>query len=179
MEIQNFFHGRCFVRYDHLKLVSIFVGNEQIELDRLLRLLFDLLANEKKTEPAVPSFRLPRGIEIRNHGIETPPASFSPNQILEFCKPLKGDRNGGLNAAALKSADDFVAEEGAVHAHFDDNTRTGFAYVLNAGKNELASAVGIIYVSRTEQYIENHAQLQGKVNSQVQVKTEHHQRVAE
>ena len=41
VKIQDLLHGCLLVRNDHFELIAVFMGNEQIELDRLLGLLLD------------------------------------------------------------------------------------------------------------------------------------------
>src|SRR4030042_2070714 len=49
VKTHDFFHSRLLVRNYHLELIAVLMGNEQVELDRFLRLLFDLSASSAVT----------------------------------------------------------------------------------------------------------------------------------
>src|SRR4030042_1673796 len=51
MKPQYFFHGRLFVCHNHRKLITIFMGNEEIQLNRPLIELLTLLTKKRTVHP--------------------------------------------------------------------------------------------------------------------------------
>src|ERR1019366_3243168 len=52
-----------------------------------------------------------------------------------------------LNAQHVQRADDLIAEEGAVHAHFEDCGGQDLPHFPEATQDEAPSAVGVVYVA--------------------------------
>src|SRR4030042_2113927 len=59
MKPQHLLHGRLFVGHNHRKLITIFMGNEEIQLDRSLIDLFTLLTDKQKPISVAPTLGLP------------------------------------------------------------------------------------------------------------------------
>lgn len=155
VKVQDLLHGGLLVRNDHLELIAVFVGNEQIELDGFFRLLLDLTPNKEKTKLGIPTLGLPRRVEIRKLAAEKLPASSALNQPLEFGETLKGYRDSKFNAVLLKRPDDLIAEECAVHAHLNFDAGAGTADYTNALHDEFKSAVGVVDIAGTGKHIED------------------------
>src|SRR4030042_1795509 len=148
VKTHDFFHSRLLVRNYHLELIAVLMGNEQVELDRFLRLLFDLPADKEKPEAIVPTLGFPLCIEIRQLTIEAPPASPAPDHTLKLCKPLKRHRyRNKLDPLGVERCDNLVAEEGAVHAHLDDNAGTGSENNTCALNNKLNCDMGVLNIA--------------------------------
>lgn len=159
VKAEDLLHRRLFVRDDHLELEAVLVRNEQVELDRFLRLLLDLPADKKKAKAGVPLFGLPLRIEIRQFAIEVPPASPALNHALKLGKPLKGHRYRKLDSLGIECRDDLVAEESAVHTHLNDNAGTGGSDYTYALHHELKGSVGVMDIAGTREHIEDLSRL--------------------
>lgn len=155
VKIQNLLHGRLLVRNDYLELIAVFMGNEQIELDGLLRLFLDLPTDKEKTKAAVPTLGFPRRVEIRKLGAEKLPAPSTLNHLLELGETLKRHGDSKLNAFLLKRPDDLIAKECAVHAHLYSNAGTGGANYMYALQHKFKSAVGVMHIARAGKHIED------------------------
>lgn len=155
MKIQDILHGRLLIGNDHLELIAVFMGNEQVELDGLLRLHLDPTTNKEETKATVPTFGFPRRVEIGKLATEKLPPPSALNHLLEFGETLKRHRDGELNAFLLKCPDDLIAEERAVHACLDDNAGAGAADYTNALQDEFKSAIGVMHIARAGKHIEN------------------------
>ena len=155
VKIQDLLHGRLLVRNDHFELIAVVVGNEDIKLDRFLRLLFDLSPNKEKSEASVPAFGFPRCIKIRKLIIEAPPTSPALNHLLKLSKPLKGHRDSELNTIVLKRSDHLITKEGAVHAHLYDDAGAGSANNADALHHEFESAIRVMNIAGTRQNVKH------------------------
>src|SRR4030065_2004459 len=65
MKPQHLLHGCLLVRHNHRKLITIFTGNEEIQLDRPLKDLLTLLTDKQKPISAAPALWLPVGLKKR------------------------------------------------------------------------------------------------------------------
>lgn len=167
VKIQDLFHGCLLVRNDNLELKAIFMGNEQIELDRFLRLLFDLPTDKEKTKAGVPTLGFPRCVEIRKLTAEKLPAPSALNHMLEFGETLKRHRDSKLNALHLKGPDDLIAEERAVHAHLNFDAGTGATDYTNTLQDEFKSAVGVMHIAGTGKHIEDLTSLSDRTKQRI------------
>src|SRR4030042_4285341 len=59
MKPQYLLHGRLFVRHNHRKLITILMGNEEIQLNRPLIDPLTLLTDKQKPVSAAPALGLP------------------------------------------------------------------------------------------------------------------------
>jgi hypothetical protein len=74
------------------------MGNEQIKLNRILRLLLALLSDEEEPAAAIRLLGFPQSIEIRQFALEAQPPISGLDNLLEFRKCSKGTE--GVNAIA-------------------------------------------------------------------------------
>ncbi len=146
---QNLLHGGLLVSRDHLELITVFVRDEQIKLNRLFGLYFDPFSYEEEPEAAVPFLGLPLGIKIGKFTVEITPASSALNHLLEFRKPLKRHGDGKLDALILKLGDDLIAEKGTVHTRLYNNAGTSSTYGFYTFTDKFKSAVGIMDIAGT------------------------------
>ena len=65
MKSQHLLHGRLFVRHNHRKLITVLMGNEQIQLDRPLKDPFARLTDQQKPISAAPTLGLPMRLKNR------------------------------------------------------------------------------------------------------------------
>ena len=66
MEGNNVARIRPLVGDDDLEFSAVFNWSEQVELDRLLVLAFDLLSDEDEAVTGIPRLRIPAGFEVIN-----------------------------------------------------------------------------------------------------------------
>ncbi len=147
------------VGHHHLEVVPVFVGDEEVELDRLLVLDPCLAANEDEAEAALPFLRLPALLEERDLPIEAAPDLSLLHHPLELDQTLEGNADGELDAKKLEQADHVVAEEGTIHPDFDDHTRHLLLYQLDTVTNEVQRSSGVMDVSRAMKEVEDLAEL--------------------
>ena len=149
MKVEDLLHGGLLVSYDHLELESVLLRNKEVKLNSFLGLLFDSLSNKEKAKLVIPFLGLPIGVEVGQFTIEAPPASSAINHLLQLRKALKGHGDGELNALFVQLLHNLVAEEGAVHAHFDIDAGTGSPNASDAVKDELHGSIGIMDIARS------------------------------
>ena len=155
MKVENLLHGGLLVSHDHLELESVLLRNKEVKLNSFLGLLFDSLSNKEKAKLVIPFLGLPIGVEVGQFTIEAPPASSAINHLLQLRKALKGHGDGELNVLFVQLLHNLVAEEGAVHAHFDIDAGTGSPNASDAVKDELHGSIGIMDIARTGQHIKD------------------------
>ena len=141
MKVEDLLHGSQLVRHNHLELESVLLRNKEIKLNKFLGLLFDLFADKEKAKLVVPLLGLPAGIEVSQFVIEVPPTSSAIDHLLQLRETLKGHGDGELDAVFVQLPHDLIAEEGAVHAHFDLDAGTGSPNASDAVKNELHGSI--------------------------------------
>src|SRR3990172_2008850 len=155
MKTHHLFHRRLLVCDDYFKFISVLMRNEEIELDRLLRLLLDLVPDKEKPETGVPLLGFPLRIEIRKLPIEIPPASPAIDHTLKLGEPLKRHRYRKLDTLSIKCFDSIVAEEGTIHAHLDDNAGTGGTNNAHTLLHEFQSTIGVMDIARAGKHIKD------------------------
>lgn len=155
MKVENLLHDGLLVSHDHLELESVLLRNKEVKLNSFLGLLFDSLSNKEKAKLVIPFLGLPIGIEVGQFTIEAPPASSAINHLLQLRKALKGHGDGELNALFVQLPHNLIAEEGAVHAHFDLDAGAGSPNASDAIKDKLQGSIGIMNVARTGQHIKD------------------------
>src|SRR5208283_2450678 len=155
MKAHHLFHRRLLVRDDYLELISVLMGNEEIELNRLFGLLFDLVPDKEKPEAGVPLLGFPLRIKIRKLPIEIPPASPAIDHTLQLCEPLKRHRYRKLDTLSIKCFDSLVAEKGTVHAYLNDNAGTSGANNAHALLHEFQSTIGVMDIARAGKHIKD------------------------
>jgi len=94
---QHLLHGRLFVRHNHRKLVTIFMGNEEIQLDWPLIDLLTLLTDKQKPISAAPSLGLPMRLKKGPRLVKTSPTLPFLDHPLQLDKPLKRSKDLGSN----------------------------------------------------------------------------------
>ena len=151
MKVEDLLHGGLLVSYDHLELESVLLRNKEVKLNSFLGLLFDSLSNKEKTKLLVPLFGLPVGVEEGQLAVEVSPASSAIDHLLQHRETLKGHGDGELYAEFLQLSNDLIAEEGAVHAHFDLDAGAGSPNASDAVKDKLQGSIGIMDIARTGQ----------------------------
>src|SRR4030066_1802230 len=73
MKPQHLLHGRLFVRHNYRKLITIFMGNEKIQLDRPLIEPLTLLTDKQKPISAGSAFGFSYGFQKGPCSLQTPP----------------------------------------------------------------------------------------------------------
>jgi hypothetical protein len=149
MKVENLLHRGQLVCHDRLELESVLLRSKEVKLNKFLGLLFDPFSDKEKTKLLVPLFGLPVGVEVGQFAIEVPPASAAINHLFQLRKTLKGHGDGELNALFVQLPHNLIAEEGAVHAHFDLDAGTGSPNASDAVKNELHGSIGIMDIARS------------------------------
>ena len=155
VKMQDFLHRGLLVGNDHFELIAVFMGNEEIELDGLLRLLPDYPSDKKETETTVPTLGFPGRVEIRKLTVEEPQAPSTLNHLLELGETLKRHGDCKFNAFLLERPDNIITEKCAVHAHLNGNPGTGASYSMDALQDEFKSAVTVMHIARTREHIED------------------------
>ena len=143
------------VRHDHLELIPVLVGHEQVQLDRTFLLFLRPGANEHEAEPSVPALGFPGGLEVAGLVVHASPASALLDHSLEFHESLEGDADRELDPLPRQGRDDRIAEEGAVHADFDLRVRQDGPNRLDTGQKERFGPMGIMHVARSKEEIED------------------------
>src|SRR4030043_508865 len=123
MKPQHLLHGRLFVRHNHRKLITIFMGNEEIQLNRPLIELLTLLTNKQKPISAAPTLGLPMRLKKGPRLVKTPPTLPFLDHPLQIDKTLKRNRKGEFHAQSIEQRDDFVAKERTINLHLDLHPR--------------------------------------------------------
>jgi hypothetical protein len=90
--------------------------------------------DEGEAEAPVPGLGFPVVLEVGDVSADPPPASALLDQALEFGEPFEGDAERELDSRVLECQDNGIAEEGAVQADFETNSRQGRADRLNTGQ---------------------------------------------
>src|SRR4030042_1476255 len=149
MKPQHFLHGRLLVCYNHRKLITIFMGNEQIQLDRAFIELLTLLTDKQKTISGAPTLGLPMGLKKRPFLVKTPPPLPLLDHLLQLDKTLKGNRKGEFHAQSVQQGHNVVTKKGTVHPDFDLHPRQFLTQSPDAIKQKRLRPMGIMNISRT------------------------------
>src|SRR4030065_591688 len=96
MKSQHLLHGRLFVRHNHCTLITIFMGNEEIQLNRPLIELLTLLTNKQKPISAAPALGLPTRLKKGPCLVKKPPTLPLLNHPLQLDQTLKRNRKGEI-----------------------------------------------------------------------------------
>src|SRR4030066_2143023 len=149
MKPQYFFHGRLFVCHNHRKLITIFMGNEEIQLNRPLIELLTLLTNKQKPISAAPALGLPTRLKKGPCLVKTPPTLPLLNHPLQLDKTLKRNRKGKFHAQSIEQGYDFVTKKRTVHPNLDLHSRQFLTQHPNTTKQKRLGPMGIMNISRT------------------------------
>lgn len=147
--------GDAFVRNDDFELEAGNLWDKQIQLQRSSLLDSPLRTNDKEARAASPALGFPRELEVGSFGIDIQPAFTGLDRLLQFRKPLEGNRKCEFYVELLEKTDDGIAEECAVHSDLDQGVGQGHANSVNASANQFASSVGIMDISRSMVKVEN------------------------
>src|SRR4030042_6019694 len=149
MKPQHLLHGRLFVRHNHRKLITVFMGNEQIQLNRPLIDLFTLLTDKQKPISAAPTLGLPMGLKKGPCLVKTPPTLPLLNHPLQLDKTLKRNRKGKFHAQTIEQGYNFVTKKRTVHPNLDLHSRQFLTQHPNTTKQKRLGPIGIMNISRT------------------------------
>src|SRR3989304_5603840 len=119
MKPQYLLHGRLFVRHNYGKLITIFMGNEEIQLDRPLIDLLTPLAVKQKPISAAPALGLPMRLKKGPCLVKTPPTLPFLDHPLQLDKTLKRNRKGEFHAQSIEQCYDVVTEKRTIHPNLD------------------------------------------------------------
>src|SRR4030043_1113667 len=119
MKSQHLLHGRLFVCHNHRKLITIFMGNEEIQLNRPLIDLFTLLTNKQKPISAAPALGLPTRLKKGPCLVKTPPTLPLLDHSLQPDKPLKRNRKSEFHTQSIEQGYHFVTKERTIHPNLD------------------------------------------------------------
>jgi len=155
VEAQRLLGRDWFVGDDHLEVVAIFVGDEQIQLDRALVLLPVLVSDKNEAVAILPARGFPVRFEEAALSGELAPAFPTLDQRLEGGKAFKGHTDGELNPFGVQHPDDVIAEKCAVHARLDEAARQNRLDFPHAGQDEGLGTIGIMHVTGTMPDIED------------------------
>src|SRR3972149_5110252 len=123
MKPQHLLHGRLFVRHNHCTLITKFMGNEEIQLDRPLIDLLTLLADKQKPISAAPTLGLPMSLKKGPRLVKTPPTLPFLDHPLQLDKTLKRNRKGEFHAQSIEQGYDFVTKERTIHPNLNLHPR--------------------------------------------------------
>src|SRR4030043_133826 len=149
MKSQHLLHGRLFVRPNPRKLKTVFMGNEQIQLNRPLIDLFALLTDKQKPISAAPTLGLPMRLKIGPCLVKTPPTLPFLNHPLQLDKTLKRNRKGKLHTQTVKQRYDPVTKKRTVHPNLDLHPRQFLTQHPNTIQQKCLRLMGIMNISRT------------------------------
>ena len=97
MEAQRLVGRKLLVSDDHLEVIAVLVGDEQIQLYRTLVLLAILAADKHKAVSSIPTRRFPVRFKEAPLCVQVTPALSVLDQCLEGAKALKRHADGELN----------------------------------------------------------------------------------
>src|SRR4030042_2932701 len=149
MKPQHLLHGRLLVRHNHRKLITIFMGNKQIQLDRPLKDLLTLLTDKQKPISAAPALGLPVGLKKGPCLVKTPPTPPLLDHSLQLDKPLKWNRKGEFHAQSIEQRNHFVTKKRNIHPNLDLHPRQFLTQHPNTIQQKRPRLVGIMNISRT------------------------------
>lgn len=133
-----------FVGHDDLEVVAVLVWHEEVQLHGLFVLHPAALTNTDEAVASAPALGLPGRLEEAPAIIESLPALAIFDQRLQCCKAGKWHADGELHTERLEPADGGIAEEGAVHAHFNHAPGLYGTHLLDTGLNKVLCAVAVI-----------------------------------
>ena len=147
MEREHLCHGSVFVGDDHLVSVAEYLGDEKIELNRLLVDHSLPGAYKEEAEGTVPGHWFPRLFEADGVPAACGPPLSGFDHVLEFDEAFERHGDGKLDGAVRKHGYDVFAEESGVHADFDDDTWQGGADFVYACCDERQCVMGVVDVA--------------------------------
>ena len=140
---------------DHLELVPVFVGSEEIQLQGSFALFRLTGADEDETPCLLPAVRLPVALEELHVLSGAVPEQALLDFPFQLREALEGYRDRVLDAERIERVDDLLGEERAVHAHLEDHVGQDLPDFIEAGEDERASAVRVVHVAGTVPDIED------------------------
>src|SRR4030043_1026722 len=149
MKPQHLLHGRLFVRHNHRKLITIFMGNEEIQLNRPLIELLTLLTNKQKPISAAPALGLPTRLKKGPCLVKTPPTLPLLDHSLQLDKPLKRNRKSEFHTQSIEQGYHFVTKKRTVHPNLDLHPRQFLTQHPNTPEQKRLGPMGIMNISRT------------------------------
>ena len=155
MKINDLSGAGCFIGEDNLVRKAKLDRNEKVQLDGFLRLHSLFSPDKEETAGTVPGFGFPCFLEERGIAIAGGPTSPRFDLAFEFHEPFEGYGDGELNGAVDEHGDDFFAEEGGVHAYFNNDAGERNADFVNARCDKGQSIMGVVDVAGTMEQIEN------------------------
>src|SRR4030067_3132992 len=123
MKPQHLLHGRLLVRHNHRKLITIFMGNEEIQLDRSLKDLLTLLTDKQKPISVAPALGLPVGLKKGPCLVKHPPTLPFFDHLFQLDKTLKRNRKGEFHAQSIEQHDHLVTKKRTIHPNLDLHPR--------------------------------------------------------
>ena len=129
-------------------------GDEQVQLHGFLVLYTTALPNIYETVATVPALGFPSGLEKAPLVIQRLPALSFLNNTFECDKPLKGYANRKLDTPGFKHMDNGIAEEGAIHADFDNAPGQHSAYLADAILDEGLGSIGVMHIAGSMPHIQ-------------------------
>src|SRR4030042_1768107 len=149
MKSQHLLHGRLLVRHNHRKLITIFMGNEQIQLDRSLKDLLTLLTDKQKPISVAPALRLPVSLKKGPCLVQTPPTLPFSDHLFQLDKALKRNRKGEFHPQSIEQRDHFVTKKRTIHPNLNFHPRQFLTQHPNTIQQKRPRLVGIMNISRT------------------------------
>ena len=149
VKAQRLFRRDVFVGNDHLEVIAVFVGDEQVQLDRALVLLSVLVSHKHEAVSIIPARGLPVRFEEAALSVEVTPALAVLDQRIEGGKAFKGHTDVELNPFGIQHPDDVIAEKNAIHARLDDASRQNRLDFTHASQDERLGTIGVMHVTGT------------------------------
>jgi hypothetical protein len=153
-EAQRFFGANRLVGHSHLEVVTVLIGNEQVQLDGILVLFAVLAADEYEMITIIPTCRFPVHLEEAALPIETAPAFALLDQALERGKAVEWNTDAELNDGGVQHANNVITEKGAVHARLNLAAWQYCPDFPDAIDDGILGAIGIVYIARSVPDIE-------------------------
>jgi len=155
VKINDLRGGCCLVGENDLVGVAELQRDKEILLNRFLGL--HRLASTDEEEPActVPAFWFPGFLEEGDVAAAGGPPLSRFDLALEFHEPLERHGDGEVNGAVDEHGDDSHAEEGGVHAHFDNDAGERQSHFVDAGGDESLRIMRVVDVAGTMEQIED------------------------
>ncbi len=140
---------------DHLELVPVFVGSEDIQMHGSFGLFRLTGADEDETPCLLPAVRLPVALEEPQVLSGAVPEQALLDLPFQLREALEGYRNRVLDSERTKRMGDLLAEERAVHAHLEYHVGQDLPHVIETGEDERSRTVRVVHVAGTVPDIED------------------------
>ena len=103
----------------------------------------------------LPNLRFPGSLKIGAPLPKRPPPATPLNLFLELGEALEGDTHRILHALGVEAADDLIAEEGAIHTHFNSDTGQSGAHRTDTVQDKVLGTLGVMDIPGAMQHIEH------------------------